>query len=134
MKNAFESFVLSLCIGLKPMKISNLRNGRIVANDARVARSIISRIIGVIGQREFASGTALVIPGCRQVHTFFVRFPIDLVFTDKHSTVIQVLADVSPCCMTGYYLKATQVIELPAGSVSAFAIRQGDRLLVEDMK
>ena len=47
-----------------------------------VARTWWQRTKGLIGRRSLASGETLLIPGCRQVHTFFMRFPIEAVFLD----------------------------------------------------
>ena len=44
-----------------------------------VAHGFVSRLTGLIG-REPAPGLTLLIPGCRSVHTFGMRFALDLVW------------------------------------------------------
>jgi uncharacterized membrane protein (UPF0127 family) len=51
--------------------------------EARVAVSRRSRLLGLALLGRQPDGTALLIPGCRSVHTFGMRFPLDLVFLDE---------------------------------------------------
>ena len=48
--------------------------------DAWVAESRLTRLIGLAGLRRLPSGTALLLPDCRCVHTFGMRFAIDVAF------------------------------------------------------
>ncbi|HEY3297627.1 MAG TPA: DUF192 domain-containing protein [Armatimonadota bacterium] len=116
------------------MRITDKRNGRVVARDAVIARSIIAQLKGLMCRREFPEGSALIIPGCRQVHTFFVWFPLDLVFVDKAGKAVRIVEGIRPFEISCYSKKAAQTIELPAGAVSTYDIREGDELLVEDMR
>jgi uncharacterized membrane protein (UPF0127 family) len=52
------------------------------------------RLIGLLGRRSFAA--ALEIPRCRSVHTFGMRFPLDLVWLDGSRRVVRVDRDVPP--------------------------------------
>jgi uncharacterized protein len=54
------------------------------------------RLVGLIGRRSLPGGVALEIPGCRSVHTFGMRFPLDLVWLDASRRVVRVDRDVPP--------------------------------------
>lgn len=56
----------------------------------RVARTWWQRTKGLIGRRSLAPGETFLIPGCRQVHTFFMRFPIEVAFLDRDGREIAV--------------------------------------------
>ena len=61
----------------------------IVARGAR-------RLVGLTGRRSLASGTALEIPRCRSVHTFGMRFRLDLVWLDAERRVVRIDRAVPP--------------------------------------
>jgi uncharacterized membrane protein (UPF0127 family) len=63
--------------------------------------------------------TALHIPRCRSVHTFTMRFPLDLIWLDKAGRVVRVDADVPPRRLKNC-LKARSVVEAPGGSADRF--------------
>ena len=52
------------------------------------------RLVGLIGRRSFAG--ALEIPRCRSVHTFGMRFALDLVWLDEERCVVRVDRGVPP--------------------------------------
>ena len=54
------------------------------------------RLVGLIGRRSLARGVALEIPRCRSVHTFGMRFPLDLVWLDNSRRVVRVDRGVPP--------------------------------------
>lgn len=114
------------------MKITSRRNGRVLAERVEVARSLMSRLIGLIGRRSFPQGSAFVIPRCKQVHTFLMRFPMDVIYSDADNRVVCVAERVKPLRLTSYCRTAAQAIELPAGTISAAGIQPGDMLLFSD--
>lgn len=115
------------------IRIVNRRNGFIAAERAEVARSLKARVTGLIGRRSLPEGSAFIIPGCRQVHTFMMRFPIDVIFSDAGHRVVHVAERVKPFRVTRYCRSAARAIELPAGTASACETRVGDILPIEGM-
>jgi uncharacterized membrane protein (UPF0127 family) len=61
-----------------------------------VARGL-QRLVGLIGRRSWPAGVALEIPRCRSVHTFGMRFELDLVWIDRARRVVRVDRAVPPC-------------------------------------
>ena len=45
-----------------------------------VAERYLHRLVGLAGLGELPPGAGLLIPGCRSVHTFGMRFPVDVLF------------------------------------------------------
>jgi uncharacterized membrane protein (UPF0127 family) len=60
-----------------------------------VARGL-RRLTGLIARRSLAPGVALEIPRCRSVHTFGMRFPVDLVWLDADRRVVRIDRSVPP--------------------------------------
>ena len=54
------------------------------------------RLLGLIGRRSLPAGVALEIPRCRSVHTFGMRFPLDLVWLDGERRVVRIDRAVRP--------------------------------------
>lgn len=102
------------------------------ADNVEVARGFIRQLVGLIGRREFPRGSALVIPGCRQVHTFFMRFAIDVVFLDAQNRILCVEADVRPYRVTRYCRGAARAIEFPAGIVAEYRLKPGDTVVISE--
>lgn len=62
----------------------------------REARSLRSRLVGLALLRHMDGDDALLIRRCRSVHTFGMRFPIDVVFVDRDCRVLRVVRDLAP--------------------------------------
>lgn len=60
------------------------------------ATSFRARLLGLAFRRELPHGHALLIPRCRSVHTFGMRFPIDIEFLDEHGRTLRVERSVPP--------------------------------------
>jgi uncharacterized protein len=63
-------------------------------------------------------GTALLLPRCRSVHTFGMRFDLDLIWLDQHGRVLAVDESVPPCRVRSRR-DAAQVIEVAAGTLKS---------------
>ena len=110
------------------MKARNLRNGKELSSNVIVADQVLKRMKGLLGKRELPVGEALWIKPCMSIHTFWMRFPIDVVFLDKRNQVIVAIGNLQPGRMTRLYPKAASVLELPAGIIEATATEVGDGL------
>jgi uncharacterized membrane protein (UPF0127 family) len=63
-----------------------------VTSDAVIheANTLPSRLLGLAWLRGIPAGHALLIPDCRSVHTFGMRFPIDVVFLDERGRALRI--------------------------------------------
>jgi uncharacterized membrane protein (UPF0127 family) len=61
-----------------------------------VARGFRARLRGLSLRSRAAAGPGLLIPRCSSVHTFGMRFPLDLYFLDARRRVISVRRRVPP--------------------------------------
>ena len=99
--------------------------------ELRVARSPWSRLVG-LALRRHPPETALLLPRCRSVHTFGMRFALDLVWLDADGHVLAVDERVPPCTVRGRR-DAAAVVEVAAGNsgrILAMAEPQRNRLAV----
>ena len=95
--------------------------GRDLPGGLRIAEAHTraARMKGLAKLDEMPESTALHIPRCRSVHTFTMRFPLDLIWLDKHDRPVRVDRDVAPRRMRTC-LRARSVIEANAGTADAF--------------
>ncbi|OGW41064.1 MAG: hypothetical protein A2Y97_13310 [Nitrospirae bacterium RBG_13_39_12] len=110
------------------MKAYNLRNGKELSNNVTVADSLLKRMKGLLGKKEMLNGEALWIKPCISVHTFFMKFPIEVVFLNKRNQVIATIRNLQPNRITGVYFKSTSVLELPTGVLETTDTRVGDEI------
>jgi uncharacterized protein len=109
--------------------LENTRNGRIVADRLEPAFDSDTRRKGLLGRDFLAAGTGLVIAPSNSVHTFFMRFPIDVVFVRRDGSVIKVRHAVPAWRLTAAF-GAFAVVELPAGTARKAELAPRDRLAV----
>ena len=106
----------------------NLSRGTLLGDSIRVAESGLSRIVGLLGERELAPGDGLFIIPSQGVHTLGMLFPIDVVVLDNDWKVLEVRKRMRPFLITRIYFRAAAVLELPPGTVEHSGTRIGDRL------
>lgn len=97
------------------------------ADRVRVADSELARIIGLMFKKEMVGFDGLLIERCNSIHTFFMRYPIDVVFLDKKNTIVKIIRSVVPWRITLPRFKARKVLELQGGSLP-ISIIEGDVL------
>lgn len=100
-----------------------------LATHLEVADNPYTRRKGLLGRNGLAPGAGLWIFPCESVHTFAMRFAIDLVYLDRQSVVKKVRSNV-PRGRISACLSARSVIELPAGTIEATGTKAGDRISI----
>lgn len=110
-----------------PLQARNLTRGTVLATELEPAHTGATRRKGLLGREGLRPGEGLWIAPCESVHTFFMRFPIDLVYLDRQSRIRKVRDSVGPWRMSAC-LSAHSVIELPAGTIRETHTEQGDTI------
>ena len=93
-----------------------------------VAKSPWSRFMGLMGKKGIAANEAVLFPRCNSIHTFFMRFPIDVIMVGAEGNVIEVIDSMKPWRMQFPRFKAKHVIEMRAGRSRELGIEVGSRL------
>lgn len=110
--------------------VTNVTRETQLAGEVEVADHGASRRKGLLGRDRLAPGEGLWITPCEAVHTFGMRFPIDLVFLDRLRRVVKIRRDVR-AGRIAVCLRAQSVLELRAGSMHEGMVRVGDQLFFE---
>lgn len=95
-----------------------------------MARGFLARLRGLIGYRPLEPGQGLLIEPCRWIHTFLMRYPIDVIFVDQEWRVIGLTQRMAPNRIGPLVLKAALIIELPAGTIACTRTTLGDQLAI----
>jgi uncharacterized protein len=96
-----------------PRRFRRLDRTELFGYEVPVASTFRSRLLGLALLPSDRAGRGLLIPACRSVHTFGMRFPLDLLFLDSDHRVIEIRRDIPPCeiCRCA---AAAAVLEIPA--------------------
>ena len=114
------------------MKILIRHKGRIISKDILIAESFMSRLIGLMFREKLVGADGLMLDPCRSIHTFFMRYNIDVVFMSRKNAVIKISQNLIPWRMTWMYCRASKTLEMPAGQLP-LDIYVGDVLEVENV-
>ena len=113
------------------MRLVNQTKNTLLAEGVSLANTPFKRLKGLLGRKDFPAGQALIIQPCNSIHTFFMRFPIDVLFVDKDNRVIQTISSLKPFRLTPIYFHARLVIEFSPRTIKDSLIEIGDRLTLE---
>ena len=101
-----------------------------LATQLRLAGTHWSRFCGLMCEHpeRFRSGDALWIVPSHGVHTFAMRFPIDVAYLDKDKVVVHLEESLKPWRVAPVRMNAASVLELPHSTLSASGTAIGDRI------
>jgi hypothetical protein len=107
----------------------NERTGAVVASALEAAVDSTSRNRGLLGRDSLPEGHAIVLAPCNSVHTFFMRFPIDIAFVARDGQVVKVVEHLR-AWRIALSLRSFATIEFAAGALGGDGVAAGDRLVL----
>ena len=107
--------------------IYNHTKRNIVCQEVETAFTFLARFKGLMFRKKLIAEGLLLAP-CSSVHMFFMRFPIDVVFIDKHYRVVGVELGLKPWGLSQMHKTARYALELPAGKANNSGVSVGDVL------
>ena len=128
MKSFLDALVRSG--GASSLALTNTRTNRIVASTLLPAFDSASRKRGLLKHDSLPDGSALIIAPSNAVHTFFMRFAIDIAFVAKDGRVLKLRRDVRPWRIAAAW-RAFAVVELPVGALESAGVQPGDLLRID---
>ena len=108
-------------------ELRNARTDRLIARTVIPAFDSDARRKGLLGRDSFEKGSAMVIAPTNSIHTFFMRFPIDVIFVRRNGVVAKIRRNIPPWRVAASPW-AYAVIELPGGSLGVDDVKVGDVL------
>lgn len=110
------------------LRVVNETRQSIIGGQIHLADTVLARMRGFLLRRRPEAGEGIFLNPCKGVHMYWMRFPLDVLFVDRHGTVLAVHENLQPGRRTPVYRAAQCAIEVPAGTVAASGTRAGDRL------
>lgn len=90
-----------------------------------VAKTLEERKKGLLGRT--TAGNGLFLMGAAAIHTYFMKFPIDVAYLDKKGTVIGLEEDLLPN-RRGAFVKGTaHIVEFQAGTINMYQMKVGEQ-------
>ena len=112
-------------------RIINETKGTVLADKAGVANTTFKRLKGLLGREILKDGEGLIIIPCSSIHTFFMRFSIDVVFLDRSNRVVAMVRSLPPARLFSSIFKGSLVIELPVGTLAKTNTEISDQIVLE---
>ena len=100
---------------------------RTIAARVQKADDASSRSKGLLGRSSMDVDEGMWIVPCPMIHTFFMKFPIDVVFLKQDQSVVRVIENLKPWRLSPWIFSSASVLELKGGVLQG-AVRVGDRL------
>ena len=97
-----------------------------------VAQHFWQRLFGLIGKKSISREEGFFIPRCRRVHTWGMRFPIDVVFINGSNYVIAVVENLGPWKISAPIKNVWGCLELKAGGAREHGIVVGSCLVISN--
>jgi uncharacterized membrane protein (UPF0127 family) len=134
--------------GLLSPRLARLPRTVVLGKDVPVAGDRFARLLGLAYLTRAEAGTGLLIPRCSSIHTFGMRFVLDVVFLDERwqplalhravarrrflwrrgaAAVLELPAEVPPASTADGNGGAAAVIEPPAGGACGTGETRGGR-------
>jgi hypothetical protein len=112
------------------LRVENQTKGRVLADRADIADTSAKRRTGLLKHKSLEPGEGLWIAPCEGVHTFGMKFPIDVVFLTRKKLVLKARRSMVKSRIA-FSLRAHSVLELPAGTLAQTGTVAGDQLEFE---
>jgi uncharacterized membrane protein (UPF0127 family) len=105
--------------------------GLIMADRVTVASRHLERAVGLLGRNHLEAGEGLWITPCNGVHTWFMRFSIDVIALDADGVIVDAVSMLKPWRMRLPRPGAHSVLELPAGTLLTAQTKVGHKIQIE---
>lgn len=113
------------------MNVYNSTKNNLIACDVKLAKTFWSRSRGLIPRNSISQDEGLIIKPCCSIHTFFMKFSIDVLFVNSKNEVVALYERVGANRILPVHLTSVYVIELAAGQISAKNVQKGDIIILE---
>lgn len=103
----------------------------ILVPELQITENTLERMRGLLGSQPLNESQGMLIEPCNSVHTFFMGYPLDVVYIDRQQRVCHRVESLKPWRCSAAF-KAVAVVELAAGQIQQKNIQLGDQLQWQD--
>ncbi|WLD93936.1 DUF192 domain-containing protein [Alkalihalobacillus sp. AL-G] len=118
------------------MELVNLSTGTIIAENVIPAYTFIKRLKGLMftSTSSFPEGDAIHIQPCRSIHSYFMKYEIDVLYLNESNQIIAAECYFRPGTIGKHHKGTESVIELPAGTINKKKIKIGHSVQIQNLK
>ena len=106
-------------------------DGRWIARRVRVARTFTQRLRGLLGTRALESEEGLMLSPGGSVHTFGMRYRIDVAFLDRQLKILRLTSQLCPWRICRAPARTRHVLELPAGTALRLRLEENTFVCID---
>lgn len=110
------------------MKVRHMRTGKDIASRVESALTFSRRLIGLMGRSIILDDQGLYFPGCQSIHTFGMKFAIDVVFLDKEMKITKIVSRLNPNRVAFAPFSTRDTLELASGVLKNHDLNVGDEI------
>ncbi|WP_162920104.1 DUF192 domain-containing protein [Paenisporosarcina cavernae] len=103
----------------------------VIAKNVKKAYSFPKRLRGLLFTKSLDPHSGIHIKPCRSVHTYFMKYPIDIVYLDKQNRIVGLEHFVSPGKRGLHFESAYSVLELAAGRIEELGLQEGQPINIK---
>lgn len=110
------------------MKLINKTSNTTISENVMVADTFFKRLKGLMFTKELPEQNALLIESCNEIHTFNMRYSIDVLYLDASNNILAIDEDMKPGKIGKRVRNAVSVVELPSGKIKKLDIKIGQTI------
>jgi uncharacterized membrane protein (UPF0127 family) len=114
------------------ISVRNVTRDVVLADSAQSTDTSAERRTGLLKNTRLEPGDGLWIVPCESVHSFFMKFTIDVLYLDRKHRVKKLRPEMAPWRVSAC-LTAHSVLELPAGTIVRTGTKTGDQLEIKTL-
>ena len=101
--------------------------------EVKIADTFFARLAGLMFQKKLPQGNGLLFVPCNSVHMCFMRFSIDVVYSDKEYNILKVVKNLRPWIGVSMCTKAWATLEIPAGEAERCGCEVGKKFIQKEL-
>ncbi|TYQ12646.1 UNVERIFIED_CONTAM: hypothetical protein Cloal_3674 [Acetivibrio alkalicellulosi] len=113
------------------MELLNKENGEHICTSLKTAYTFCSRLKGLMFTKDLPKGHGLHIKPCNSIHTFFMKYPLDVIYLDGNDKIVALDQNVLPGRIGKYHKNAVSVVELPVGTIKKAKVEVGQFIIIK---
>ena len=104
------------------------KNKEIISDPVIKAQSFLDKLFGLTIRRKLNKKEGFLLYNCNSIHTFWMRYSIDVIFLDKDGEVLAIFNGLKPFRVTPFIKNASHALEMMSGSVDKNSLGTGDTI------
>lgn len=110
------------------MTVRHMKTGKEIASRVESALTFSRRLVGLMGRSTIPDEQGLYFPGCKSIHTFGMKFAIDVLFMDKKMKITKIVSRLNPNRVAFAPFATRATLELAGGVLKKHDLEVGDEI------